>query len=190
MSEMQTSLSITVIWADKMADSTRQEVIHLCNEAYGEDLERYLTGCNPDYHVLARICTSLVGHGMVATRWLQAGEGPLLRTAYVELVATSPGFRRKGIGAAVARKLTDEAAAQRFDLAALCPADTDLYSHLGWEFWQGPLFIRGSTEKEGNPRGLIATPEERVMVLRLPDTPPLDLSRSLTAEWRDVGELW
>ena len=56
---------------------------------------------------------------------------------------------------------------------------TDLvgfYERIGWEFWRGPL--AGRTEQ-----GLIPTPEQRgVMVLRLPQTPPLDLDAGLSIE--------
>jgi aminoglycoside 2'-N-acetyltransferase I len=37
--------------------------------------------------------------------------------------------------------------------------------------------------------GVLGTPDEQVMVLRLPRTPLLDLDAALTAEWRP-GELW
>jgi len=69
-----------------------------------------------------------------------------------------------------------------FQLGALCPATPDLYARLGWVFWRGVLSIRES-------RGLLPTPDEKVMILRLPKTPPLDLDAALAAEWRP-GELW
>jgi aminoglycoside 2'-N-acetyltransferase I len=47
--------------------------------------------------------------------------------------------------------------------------------------WRGPLFIRSAA-------ALTATPQDRVMVLRLPKTPPLDLEAALSAEWR-AGDL-
>ena len=74
-------------------------------------------------------------------------------------------------------------------------ADTGMYGYLGWEYWQGQLFIRAKVAEEATGAGastaaLIATPEERVMILRLPATPPLDLTQPLSAEWRAGGELW
>jgi aminoglycoside 2'-N-acetyltransferase I len=106
------------------------------------------------------------------TRWLQPGDGPRLRTAYVEMVATEPGFQRRGFATAV----------HDFDLGGLCPAAPGLYARLGWVFWRGPLSIR-------TPEGLAPTPEERIMILRLPKTPALDLDLPLSAEWRQ-GEVW
>ena len=153
-------------------------------------LRQYFDDCDPDFHVLARIDNRLVGHAMAVTRWLRAGDGPLLRTAYVELVATAQGFRNRGIGARVMRKVAEVAVNESYELAALCPADTDLYLYLGWERWQGQLYIRVSQERSKEDRTLIATPEERIMILKLPRTPFLDLTLPLSAEWRHVGELW
>jgi aminoglycoside 2'-N-acetyltransferase I len=56
------------------------------------------------------------------------------------------------------------------------------YARLGWELWRGPLFVRTDA-------GLMPTPDEEVMILRLPRTTPLDLDSPLSAEWRE-GELW
>ena len=58
------------------------------------------------------------------------------------------------------------------------PADRPniVLRHLGWEEWRGPLAGRSDD-------GLIATPDQRgVMVLQLPNTPPLDLDAALTIE--------
>jgi aminoglycoside 2'-N-acetyltransferase I len=76
----------------------------------------------------------------------------------------------------LAKAITD------FELGALSPAELGLYTRTGWELWRGPLFIRMA-------EGLLSTPKDRVMILRLPQTPPLDLNAPLSAEWRD-GDLW
>jgi len=41
-----------------------------------------------------------------------------------------------------------------FDLGGLCPAETTVYTQLGWVFWRGPLSIR-------TPTGLVPTPKNR-----------------------------
>ncbi len=181
---------IDVVEPDWLDGAGREEILRLCNEAYGEDVSHLFAAYSADLHVLAWAGEALVGHGMIVTRWLQAGVGPLLRTAYVELVATAEGYRNRGIGASIMRRLAEEAVRGEYDLAALCPADTGLYGHLGWEYWQGPLFIRPVETSASEPAALIATPEERVMILRLPRTPMLDPTQSLSAEWRAGGELW
>ena len=187
---MSFSYSFEVLEAGRLDELAREEIVRLCNEAYGEDVSHLFNAYTADTHVLARSGHALAGHGMIVTRWLQAGDGPLLRTAYVELVATAEDYRNRGIGAGIMVRLAERAAQDGYDLAALCPADTGLYGHLGWEYWQGPLFIRPEAEPTTDPELLISTPEERVMILRLPGTLPLDLSQPLSAEWRDGGELW
>jgi len=67
-------------------------------------------------------------------------------------------------------------------LAALYPENSEFYARLGWELWQGDLFIRQDQQ-------LIATPDDEVMIHRLVTTPNLSLADSLSAEWR-IGELW
>lgn len=69
-----------------------------------------------------------------------------------------------------------------YELAALCPATEHLYARLGWRIWRGPL----SARKDGE---VVATPDERVMILPLPQTASLDLDLPLSVEWRD-GEVW
>ena len=50
------------------------------------------------------------------------------------------------------------------------------YQPLGWELWRGPLAGRSE-------RGLIPTPEQKgIMVLRLSQTPALNLDSTLTIE--------
>ena len=122
----------------------------------------------------------MVSHAMWVTRWLQAGNQPPLRTAYVEMVATEPQFQGRGLASAVMRRLAT--AIDDFEMGGLCPAEPMLYTKLGWVFWQGPLFIRTG-------EGLLSTTETQIMILRLSKTPPLDLTLPLSAEWRE-GELW
>jgi aminoglycoside 2'-N-acetyltransferase I len=103
-----------------------------------------------------------------------------LRTAYVEGVATEPALQGRGYATGAMRAL--QAEIRDFDIAALSPFDVSWYSRLGWVPWRGPLFIR--TES-----GLQPTPGETVMILRLARTPALDVTRSLSVEWRP-GEPW
>jgi len=111
---------------------------------------------------------------------MSTGTLPLLQTAFVEAVATEKKYRDKGFASAVMKKLAEEIS--QFDLGALCTGSPELYARLGWKIWKGPLFIRTQL-------GLIPTPNELVLILLLPNTPPLDLEAPLSAEWRE-GELW
>jgi aminoglycoside 2'-N-acetyltransferase I len=177
---MQQNLSVKAARADELAPDLRAMVLALCSRAYGEELDRlFATFVNPT-HVLGFVGGALVSHAMWVTRWLQQGDGPWLRTAYVEMVATEPGHQRHGFATAVLRRLVS--AISQYDLGALCPAEPGVYARLGWVYWRGPLLIRLGER-------LMPTPEERIMILRLAKTPLLDVDQPLSAEWRE-GELW
>jgi aminoglycoside 2'-N-acetyltransferase I len=175
------SLEINIVDSQAMPESTLQEIRDLCTEAYAEDFSRAFELLGPGVHVIGRLDGRIVAHAMWVDRALQVAGTVRLRTAYVEAVATSPAFQRRGFGTDVMRCLGDEI--RDYDLGALSPSDERFYARLGWEAWRGPLFIRTGA-------GLEATPDEGVMILRLAKTPAgLDLDASLSAEWRP-GELW
>lgn len=165
-----------------LSEAERRTIITLCTLAYAEDFEGLFNTFTGATHVLGFHGGSLVSHAMWVTRWLAPGELDPLRTAYVEAVATHPHHQRRGFATRVMQALA--AGIRSFHLGALCPNQDviDLYHKLGWEAWQGPLFIRTA-------HGLMPTADEVVMILRLPQTPSLDLEASLSAEWRE-GELW
>ena len=177
---MQTNLRLDAVHSADIAPDLAAAVHAFCHRAHDEDLTPLFATFVEAAHVLAFLHGTLASHAMRVTRWLQPGDAPLLRTAYVEMVATEPCLQRRGLASAVTRRLASEISA--YDMGALCPAEPELYAGLGWVFWRGPLFIRpGQT--------LIPTPDERVMILRLPGTPVLDPNQPLSAEWRE-GELW
>jgi GNAT superfamily N-acetyltransferase len=157
-----------------------EAVRRLCDAAFEEDTAPILASLGAGEHLLGRVGDAIVSHLMWVTRWLQPEGTGLLRTAYVELVATAPDAQRRGYATALLELfpslVTD------FDIAALAPATENLYARLGWRFWSGPLHARRGDDLE-------PTPEERVMVLTLPRTPSLDGSAPLSIEWRD-GEVW
>jgi aminoglycoside 2'-N-acetyltransferase I len=158
------------------------EVLELCNVAYGVDLTDLLRSLGPGAHVLIRDDERLVSHAMWVTRWVQIDNGPLLRTAYVEAVATDPAYRNLGLASRVMRRLVAEIP-RELDIAALSPATISLYERLGWRAWLGPLRVRmpdGST---------VATPDEVVMVYELEGRPRVDVRRPISIEWRP-GEVW
>jgi aminoglycoside 2'-N-acetyltransferase I len=164
----------------------RVEIIALCEAAYEEDFSHLFEQLPDSVHILARDeCGSLVSHAEFVPRGLQAGGRAIMRTAYVEAVATAAGHRRKGLATAVLQRLVDVVAADpTWQLAALSPSDAAFYERVGWELWRGPLAIRRDGRLEPSPD------DEQVMIRRLPPTPPgLDMTALLTAEWRE-GELW
>jgi aminoglycoside 2'-N-acetyltransferase I len=177
---MSQDLTIAVAHSSGLTAEERASIHRLCDRAYGEDLGPLFAAYTNPTHVLGHLGKELVSHAMWVTRWLQPNGGPLLRTAYVEMVATDPPQRGRGFATRVVRHLASHM--EDYDLAALCPGETTLYGRLGWVSWRGPLFIRSNG-------GWIPTPEERIMILSLPKTPILDLNSPLSAEWRE-GELW
>jgi GNAT superfamily N-acetyltransferase len=175
-------LEIHIESSTEVSAQARNEILALCDRAYGEDLRTAFDGFVEPVHVLATVEGTIVSHALWVTRWLAPGGRAPLRTAYVEAVATDPVHERRGFASAVLRTLVSRVAT--FQLAALCPSDRgqSLYRRLGWESWIGPLSIRQGAD-------VIETPDESVMIYRLAGTPPLNLAEPLSAEWRP-GELW
>ena len=164
-------------------------VVALCTRAYDEPFAGYLDPLGDTTHVLAWDGDVLVSHACWVARTLLC-DGRALRTAYVEAVATEPAHQRRGHATRVLRALADAIArvpapdGETYDLAALSPSDEAFYARLGWEPWRGPRAVRHAdgTEEE--------TPDEEVMILRLPRTPAaLDVGARLVAPWRP-GEVW
>lgn len=152
----------------------------LCDAAYDADMGPYFRDIGPGEHLLGLRDGVLVSHLMWVTRWLQSGESRPLRTAYVEMVATAPDAQRRGYASALLEHFVPQVG--EYQLAALSPATPNLYARLGWTFWRGPLTVRHEDR-------LVPTPDERVMILPLPLTPPLNLDLPLSIEWRP-GEVW
>src|SRR5262249_57619599 len=98
----------------------------------------------------------------------------VLGVAVVDGVARVPGEQGLGYGSAVMRRLAAES--DDYVIGCLQTDSPAFYERLGWEVWRGSLAGRSE-------HGLIPTPDQRgVMVLRLPQTPPLDLEMQLTVE--------
>jgi aminoglycoside 2'-N-acetyltransferase I len=157
----------------------RREILTLCSLAFETNYAPIYATFSDPVHILARLDEKLVSHALWNTRWLRCGNSPIVRTAYVEAVATDPPYQRRGFATGVMLEL--QAHILEYELGCLSPAVDGLYERLGWEYWRGPVSVR-------TKNGLLSTPYE-VMVLRLQRTPALDLDGPLSAEWRP-GELW
>jgi aminoglycoside 2'-N-acetyltransferase I len=178
---MDANLKLEVVHADQLSPNLQADIHTLCNRAYEEDLKPVFSTLIDATHVLGFLGTSLVSHALWVTRWLQVDTQPILRTAYIEAVATEKEYQNRGFVATVMKRVAEEI--QDFELGALSPFSVAYYERLGWELWRGPLFVR-------TDEGLLRIPRDGdVMILRLPRTPVLDLYAPLSAEWRD-GELW
>jgi len=178
---MTDSLRLEVIRADLLTPDIMEDILDLCNRAFEEDLESLFATFLDATHVLGFLSDSLVSHALWVTRWLQVEKNPIMRTAYIEAVATEKIYRSRGFAKLVMERVVEEI--RDFELAALSPFSVAYYERLGWELWHGPLFIRTDEEIVRTPR------DGDVMILRLPRTPILDLYAPLSAEWR-AGDLW
>jgi aminoglycoside 2'-N-acetyltransferase I len=124
----------------------------------------------------------IASHAAVVPRLVEAA-GRTLRTGYVEAVATAAPFRGRGYASSVMRKAA-AIVRENYDLGALATGIPDFYTRLGWEVWAGPTFA-------DSPQGRIRTSDEdgAVMILRTPAAQELDVSGSLTCDWR-AGDVW
>lgn len=175
-------LRVEVVSTTDLDAAQRAAIVRLCTAAFAQDFGA-LFDLVPitASHMLVRLDDLLIGHATWMPRWLQPGRQPALHTAYVDAVATLPAYQGRGIGSAMLRRLA--AQIQEYELGGLATSRVAFYERLGWELWRGPLSARTS---QGNQR----TPNEQVMILRLPKTPPqLDLSLPLSIEWR-AGSVW
>ena len=167
---------------EDLLPATREAIIQVCYLAFQEEDFFNLFSYIPagGRHFLAYRGAEVVSHAVVTTRWLQPEGLPLLKTAYVDAVATLPACQGQGYSSAVLQHLAQNIS--DYEIAGLQTDIPDFYRRLGWELWRGPLAGRSQT-------GLVPTPEQKgVMILRLPQTPPLDLDRLLTVEV--AGRIW
>ena len=171
---------IEIIAQKDLNSPQRAEIVELCSRAYQEDFSSIVQlPYEHPIHILAYVNGDLVSHALWFTRNLDYNGIPL-RSAYVEAVATQPECQGRGYASTLLRSLTNAIAS--YDIGALSPSDPAFYARLGWELWRGALF----TDTEA---GRVATPEYRVMILRLPRTPALDLTGTLSTLWRE-GDIW
>ena len=169
---------------EELEDSTRADIIRVCIEAHQEEDFKNLFTYVPSggWHFLAYRGEQLVSHAVVTTRWLQPEGQPELKTAYIDAVATLPAVQGEGYASALLRQMAKDIDSE-YIIACLETERITFYERLGWKVWRGPLAGRGK-------EGLIPTPDQTgIMILRLSQTPPLNLDRGLTIEDQG-GRIW
>ncbi|HEX6075534.1 MAG TPA: GNAT family N-acetyltransferase [Micromonosporaceae bacterium] len=162
--------------------ATSQAARALLFEVFDDMTEEDWEHCLGGIHTLAWEGGELVGHASVVQRRLLYG-GRALRTGYVEGVGVRPDRQRHGIGGALMEPL-ERAVRTAYDLGALGSSDAGatFYQRRGWKLWQGPT--RALT-----PTGVRRTEADDGCVHVLPVTVALDLTGTLTCDWRD-GDVW
>ena len=155
--------------------------------AFGDDEEEQFTDEDWDHsiggmHVVLELDDAIVAHASVVERELHvAGHG--LRTGYVEAVAVAPDRHGQGLGSLVMSNV-DDYIRGRFELGALGTGRHSFYERLGWQAWLGPSFVRTADGDRPTPND-----DGYILVLRTPATPPLDLTGSISCDWRP-GDVW
>ena len=89
-------LRLEVAEDEALSTADKATILSLCNRAFERDLTSLMLTHIDPVHVIGRVDGAIVSHAMWVTRWLQVGDGDLLRTAYVEAVATEPELQRRG----------------------------------------------------------------------------------------------
>ena len=169
-------LRVTVLSTGDLTAAQRSSVVDVCIAAHDNpaftNLFNYIK--SGGRHCVAYRGRELVSHAVVTTRWVQPEGLSVLKTAFVDAVATLPAYQGLGYASAVMRRLATEI--DDYAIGCLQTDSPAFYERLGWEVWRGPLAGRSED-------GFIPTPQQRgVMVLRLAQTPPLDLEMRLTIE--------
>jgi aminoglycoside 2'-N-acetyltransferase I len=174
---MTESTKIISFKTEELEADTRDAIINLCVLAHQEEDFKNLFSYVPSggWHFLGFQDEELVSHALVTTRWLQPQGHPLLKTAYIDAVATLPIAQGRGHGSTLMRHLASSIESE-YTIGCLETEVAGFYQPLGWELWRGPLAGRSQ-------QGLIPTPEQKgIMVLRLSQTPALNLDSTLTIE--------
>jgi aminoglycoside 2'-N-acetyltransferase I len=133
-------------------------------------------------HALVWDGSELVGHAAVVQRRL-LHNGRALRTGYLEGVAVRADRRRLGHGNALMDAM-ERVIRGAYELGALSSSEdaARLYAARGWKRWQGQTFML-------SPNGIVRTEDEDDNTYVFPVTATIDLTGSLTCDWRD-GEAW
>ena len=124
----------------------------------------------------------IISHVSVVGRELVA-DGASFRTGYLEAVATSPEFRRRGHATSLIAKAS-AFIRERRALGGLCTGEYNLYARLGWERWRGETFVRDGGRQVRTPEA-----DDALMVLRFGESECLDLSAPISCDWRE-GDVW
>ena len=75
----------------------RATIVELCTAAHQADFSHlFLILPTDGLHFIAYLDEQIVSHAVVTTRWVQPERLPILRTAYVDTVATLPAYQRRG----------------------------------------------------------------------------------------------
>ncbi|MDQ4076125.1 MAG: GNAT family N-acetyltransferase [Chloroflexota bacterium] len=132
-------MTVTLARTEDLNAATRAAIIQVCIAAHQEEDFKHLFSYIPSggRHFLAYRGGEVVSHAVVTTCWLQPDDQPILKTAYVDAVATLPAYQGQGYGTLVMRHLANNIA--DYEIACLETEQPTFYERLGWEVWRGTL---------------------------------------------------
>ena len=121
-----------VLQTEELKEPIRDAIIKLCVEAHQEQDFRNLFTYVPSggWHFLAYQDELLVSHALVTTRWLHTKDQSLLKTAYIDAVATLPAYQGQGYGSALMRQLASDID-RKYMIACLETDRETFYERLG-----------------------------------------------------------
>lgn len=172
---------------DELTPSEIAAIRDLLWAAFGEDEAKSFDEHDWEHalggmHFVLDLDGTVIGHASVVDRDIHVA-GRALRTGYVEAVAVAPDRQGSGVGSQL---MADVATwiRERYELGALGTGRHAFYERLGWRTWSGPSSVRTAN-------GIQRTPDEDgyILVLETPSSPPLDLSATISCEWRP-GDVW
>jgi aminoglycoside 2'-N-acetyltransferase I len=159
-------------------EAARELLYDVFDDMTEPDWEHALGGI----HAVAWLDGEVVGHASVVQRRL-VHNGRALRTGYVEGVGVREDLRGQGYGGALMDPL-ERVIRSAYDIGGLGATHeaVPFYGHRGWVHWAGPTYAL-------TPNGVVRTAEDDEGVFVLPVSVLLDLTGSLTCDWRD-GDPW
>jgi len=174
---------IQAIRTFRLPAQARRELLDMCNSAFGMPFDALFDMLPPDgLHLLGRIGGRLVAHLVITDRCLRADDGPWLRTAYIDAVATHPQFQRQGNAGTLIRRAV-QSCSGRYELLALATDTPTLYAKYGFVKWPGAQM----NETEDGTGVEISPEQNNLMVLPCTKAFETDQSATMTANWRPGG---
>jgi len=181
---METLLTLQTHCTRDLDDAARAEIIRVCSDAFQDDASILFKLLPQDgLHILGFLGDELVAHAVRTTRWVELADLPILKTAYIDAVATVGRYQGCGFGSVVMRSIAEEIFQEDYQLCALETDRPGFYTRLGWELWLGPLYGRKEGEVVPNPEAL-----GHVLVLRTPGTPEIDPCSEMIIQFD--GRFW
>lgn len=164
----------------------RQQISELCFAAFDEapwDQYKFMQDAT---HIVAILDNQIVSHALWTDRVFTIDD-ITSHVAYIEYVTTDHKLRGKGLASELLKYLINTLIKLNYDLAALQPEDEAFYQKIGWETWQGSLYIN-------HDKSIDFSEDVQIMLYPLNNQLSDKVSSSsknnlIYSDWRE-GEIW